>query len=61
MPLYQFNALHDLASTSGSNNYSPKWEGPPPTQFLPWGQLAALDVLNSATGLIGNMSFITGR
>ncbi|KAI0090053.1 hypothetical protein BDY19DRAFT_992295 [Irpex rosettiformis] len=47
----QLNALTDLSSVTGSNLYSPKWEGPPPTQLLPWGQLAAVDVLNAAVGL----------
>ncbi|KAI0084764.1 hypothetical protein BDY19DRAFT_1051104 [Irpex rosettiformis] len=50
----QFNALQDLASTPNTNSYSSLWEGPPPppNQILPWGQLAALDVLNSAVGLV---------
>ncbi|OJA11364.1 hypothetical protein AZE42_05158 [Rhizopogon vesiculosus] len=45
-----FNALLDLASTSdsGSTWYSPAWEGPGPTSFIAWGQLAAVDVLVSA-------------
>ncbi|KAI0094127.1 hypothetical protein BDY19DRAFT_1564 [Irpex rosettiformis] len=49
--IVQLNALTDLSSVTGSNLYSPKWEGPPPTQLLPWGQLAAVDVLNAAVGL----------
>lgn len=46
----QYNALLDLASVavSGRNMYSVSWEGPPPTQLVAWGQLTALDVLNSA-------------
>ncbi|OAX42321.1 endo-1,6-alpha-mannosidase [Rhizopogon vinicolor AM-OR11-026] len=46
----QFNALLDLASTSDSGSmwYSPAWEGPGPTSFIAWGQLAAVDVLVSA-------------
>lgn len=28
------------------------WSGPPVEQLLPWGQLAALDVLNAAVGII---------
>ncbi|KAI0341353.1 hypothetical protein BDW22DRAFT_1444251 [Trametopsis cervina] len=47
----QFNALQDLASKPGSNMYSSRWEGPPPPDMQPWGQLAALDVLNAAVGI----------
>ncbi len=47
---FQFNALLDLASTPGSNVYSPRWEGPPIPNLNPTGQLTALDVLNSALG-----------
>ncbi|KAI0090060.1 hypothetical protein BDY19DRAFT_748273 [Irpex rosettiformis] len=47
----QLNALLDLASVTGSNQYSPRWEGPPPKALLPWGQLAAADVLVAALGL----------
>lgn len=49
---YQLNALLDLATTPGTNQYSPRWEGPPPSSLLPQGQLAATDVLYSALGLI---------
>jgi len=49
----QYNALLDLASNPGSNIYSPAWEGPP-QGFTTWGQLAALDVLNSAIGANAN-------
>lgn len=51
--LLQYNALLDLASNPGSNIYSPAWEGPP-QGFTTWGQLAALDVLNSAIGANAN-------
>ncbi|CAL1699053.1 unnamed protein product [Somion occarium] len=44
----QYNALLDLASAPGSNLYSPRLHGPPVDHLLPWGQLAALDILNSA-------------
>ncbi|KAG2341871.1 endo-1,6-alpha-mannosidase [Suillus weaverae] len=49
----QYNALLDLASnsSSGSTWYSPAWEGPAPTSFVPWGQLAAVDVLVSAVSV----------
>ncbi|KAJ8592414.1 endo-1,6-alpha-mannosidase [Rhizopogon salebrosus TDB-379] len=45
-----YNALIDLASTSSSDStwYSPAWEGPGPTSFIAWGQLAAVDVLVSS-------------
>lgn len=46
----KLNALQDLASFPGTNSYSSRWQGPPPPTFLPYGQLAALDVLNSVTG-----------
>ncbi|KAI0083420.1 hypothetical protein BDY19DRAFT_978567, partial [Irpex rosettiformis] len=49
----QLNALLDLASIPETNQYSPRWEGPPPSSLLPWGQLAAIDVLVSAVGLTG--------
>ncbi|KAI0084768.1 hypothetical protein BDY19DRAFT_519581 [Irpex rosettiformis] len=46
----QFNALLDLASTPGSHQYSPRWEGPPPPVLLPYGQLSAANVLIAAAG-----------
>lgn len=49
----QYNALLELASTLGSNIYSPIWHGPP-QGFTTWGQLSALDVLNSAIGANSN-------
>ncbi|KAI0084757.1 hypothetical protein BDY19DRAFT_997487 [Irpex rosettiformis] len=48
----QLNALLSRASTPGSNQYSPQWEGPPPQVLSPYGQLAAADVLFSAVGLL---------
>ncbi|KAI0090058.1 hypothetical protein BDY19DRAFT_748242 [Irpex rosettiformis] len=56
----QFNALLDLASTPGSNQYSPRWEGPPPVELLPWGQLAAIDVFVSAIGLASSDGLAPG-
>ncbi|KAI0083239.1 hypothetical protein BDY19DRAFT_998712 [Irpex rosettiformis] len=56
----QFNALLDLASTPESNQYSPRWEGPPSAQLLPWGQLAAMDVFVSAVGLAGSDGAVPG-
>ncbi|KAI0074082.1 hypothetical protein K474DRAFT_1710160 [Panus rudis PR-1116 ss-1] len=49
--LVQYNALQDLAKLSAGEFYSPVWIGPPPRGPLPWGQLAAIDVLNSAINL----------
>ena len=40
-----------LARSPNSDRYSPKWMGPAVDQQLPWGQLAALDVLTSSIGL----------
>ncbi|KAI0809134.1 hypothetical protein BC629DRAFT_1092049 [Irpex lacteus] len=50
----QLNALLDLATVTGTDQYSPRWEGPPPSQLLPQGQLAAMDVLYASLGLLGN-------
>lgn len=48
----QFNALLDLASPNpGINEFSPDWLGPAVSQHLPWGQAAAVDVLNAAVGI----------
>lgn len=46
----QYNALLELASND-SYNFSSSWPGPPPTHLLPWGQVAALDVLNAGIGI----------
>lgn len=46
----QYNALLDFARND-SYSFSPSWLGPPPSHFLPWGQLAALDVLNAGIGI----------
>lgn len=50
----QYNAILDLASASRSNHYSPWWSGPPADHFTAWGQLAALDVLNSALAFVSS-------
>ncbi|CAL1708144.1 unnamed protein product [Somion occarium] len=42
----QYNALLNYARAG--NQYSPNWLGPPTPNLVPWGQLAALDVLNAA-------------
>lgn len=52
----QYNALMDLASEAGTYQFSPQWPGPPVRQFLPWGQLAALEVLNAVIGLANDTS-----
>ncbi|KAJ3484812.1 hypothetical protein NLI96_g5390 [Meripilus lineatus] len=48
---FQYNALVDLASFPGVNEFSPSWLGPPVSQHLPWGQAAAIDVLNAASDI----------
>ncbi|KAJ3481420.1 hypothetical protein NLI96_g7677 [Meripilus lineatus] len=48
----QYNALLDLASEPGVYQFSSKWQGPPYGQLLPWGQAAALPVLDAALGLV---------
>lgn len=52
LTLAQYNALLELASESDSYHFSWQWQGPPNTQLLPWGQAAALPVLNAAIGLV---------
>lgn len=41
----------NVATVPGANQFSPTWFGPPAGRLLPWGQVAALDVLNAALGL----------
>ena len=41
----------NFARSPNSDRYSPNWLGPAVDQLLPWGQLAALDVLTSSIGL----------
>lgn len=48
--LLQFNALQNLATIPGTNQYSSSWQGPPVGMFLSWGQLDALEVLRAAVG-----------
>ncbi|KZV69503.1 hypothetical protein PENSPDRAFT_482316 [Peniophora sp. CONT] len=52
----QFNALQDLAFNNGT--YSPIWTSPAPpeAELLPWGQLAAIPVLNAAFKIVSNSS-----
>ncbi|KAI0073768.1 hypothetical protein K474DRAFT_1677636 [Panus rudis PR-1116 ss-1] len=49
--LVQFNAILDFAKSPDGDIYSPNWHDSPATKLLPWGQLAAIDVLNSAINL----------
>ncbi|KZV69502.1 hypothetical protein PENSPDRAFT_482236 [Peniophora sp. CONT] len=51
----QFNALQDLASDDNTN-YSPVWTGPPLPVMAPWGQLAAVPVLNAAVHMALHLS-----
>ena len=50
--LAQYNALLTRATTPGTNLYSPRWEGPPVPKLLEWGQLNALDLLNSGFAML---------
>ncbi|KAJ6556453.1 hypothetical protein B0H19DRAFT_1377142 [Mycena capillaripes] len=52
----QFNAITDLATSSGSNIYTGSWTGPPGGAFLGWNQTTALGTLISAIGLDGPSS-----
>ncbi|KAJ7777676.1 hypothetical protein DFH07DRAFT_936690 [Mycena maculata] len=47
----QFNAVSDLATTSGTNIYAGSWTGPPSTDFLGFNQTAALAALLGAISL----------
>ncbi|KAK7688576.1 hypothetical protein QCA50_008114 [Cerrena zonata] len=49
--LVQYNAVLNDARAPNTSWYSPSWNGPPASQLLPWGQLAAIDILNAAIGL----------
>ncbi|KAF7332920.1 Glycoside hydrolase family 76 protein [Mycena venus] len=44
----QFNAVLDLATTSGSNIYAGSWNGPPSSSFSPGNQTNAIQALISA-------------
>ncbi|KAJ3480127.1 hypothetical protein NLI96_g8570 [Meripilus lineatus] len=45
-----YYALLNAATVPGVYHFSPAWNGPPARQLLPWGQIAAMDVLNAALG-----------
>ncbi|KAK7688575.1 hypothetical protein QCA50_008113 [Cerrena zonata] len=49
--MVQYNNLLNNVRYPGTDFYSPSWLGPPVMSLLPWGQLSAIDVLNSAIGL----------
>ncbi|KAF7790169.1 hypothetical protein EIP86_001121 [Pleurotus ostreatoroseus] len=51
----QFNALRDLAYNADVDAYSPNWAGPSVNQQSSWGQLAALDLLNTAFAVNSNL------
>ena len=50
----QYNALLTRATSPGTNFYSPRWEGPPVPELIEWGQLNALDLLNSGFAMLSN-------
>ncbi|KAK7688601.1 hypothetical protein QCA50_008139 [Cerrena zonata] len=52
----QHNAILNLAKYPGSDWYTPTWAGPPVPIMLPWGQLAAMDVLSSAISFALNIT-----
>ncbi|KAL0566007.1 hypothetical protein V5O48_016008 [Marasmius crinis-equi] len=41
----QYNAILDMSTTNGSDIYSPKWIGPPPSTFDAGSQMNAIGVL----------------
>ncbi|KAJ7488249.1 hypothetical protein FB451DRAFT_1391195 [Mycena latifolia] len=47
----QFNAVIDLATSSGTNIYGASWTGPPSTEFSGFNQTLALAALISAMGV----------
>ncbi|KAK7688612.1 hypothetical protein QCA50_008150 [Cerrena zonata] len=52
----QHNAILNLARYPGTNWYTHAWTGPPVPTMLPWGQLAAMDVLSSAISFAANIT-----
>ncbi|KAK7688641.1 hypothetical protein QCA50_008179 [Cerrena zonata] len=54
--MLQYNAVLNNARYPGTDYYVQSWTGPPVPSMLPWGQLAAADVLNSAIGLAADPS-----
>lgn len=51
MVTFQFNAVTDLATSSGTNIYGQAWTGPPSAAFSGTNQTIALGALISAIGL----------
>lgn len=45
-----------MARYPGTDFYTQNWNGPPVPTLLPWGQLATVDLLNSAIGLAADPS-----
>ncbi|KAK7688647.1 hypothetical protein QCA50_008185 [Cerrena zonata] len=54
--MLQYNAVLNNARYPGTDYYVQSWTGPPVPSMLPWGQLAAADVLNAAIGLAADPS-----
>ncbi|KAK7688606.1 hypothetical protein QCA50_008144 [Cerrena zonata] len=50
----QHNAILNVARYPDTDWYTPTWFGPPVPTMLPWGQLAAMDVLSSAISFTAN-------
>ena len=48
----QYNAILTRATIPGTNIYSANWGGPPVATLSEWGQLSALELLNSGFGLL---------
>ena len=44
---WKHNSLINNAKAPNMDWYSPDWRGPPPDKPMPWGQVTAIDLLNS--------------
>ncbi|KAK7688550.1 hypothetical protein QCA50_008088 [Cerrena zonata] len=58
--IVQYNALLDLAKSPDNEFYSPRWQGPPATKFIPWGQYTASNVMNAALSMSLTNTTLTG-
>lgn len=47
----QYNTLLDLVKSPNADFYSPRWQGPSATKFIPWGQFTAANVMNAALSM----------
>ncbi|KIP11892.1 hypothetical protein PHLGIDRAFT_124547 [Phlebiopsis gigantea 11061_1 CR5-6] len=56
----QFNALQDLASLPGSDEYSTSWTGPPPLTANSLGQYYAVEIFNAEIAMASNQSVGSG-